>query len=143
MLSLRYSDIMRSQSSLVLWLQPSLPLSRFNLSHLHVKMTPHLTSSSNQELGSHIIKYKHMVVICLDLWTIHSEYQHILQLSILYWVINSMFHLFLTSRWSFLLLFYFELLQNLTWVKHPDITLYQTYLSSIDTSISMEIWRSN
>ena len=70
------------QFSLVLWLQPSLPLTKFKLSHLHVKWLLILTCSSNQELGSHIVKYKHMVLICLYLWTIHSEYQHILQPSI-------------------------------------------------------------
>ena len=78
----------------------------------------------NQELGvSYCQMYqKYMVLICLDLWTIHSEYQHILQPLFLYWVINSMSHLFLTSRWTFLLLFYFELLQNLFRLKHPDIS---------------------
>ena len=66
------------------------------------------TCSSSQELGSLIVKYKHMVLICLDLWTIHCESQHIPKPIILYWVINSMFHLFLTSikNLSFLVSFW-------------------------------------
>ena len=68
------------QSSLALWLQPSLPFSKFI--SISWKMTPHSTCSYNQELGSHIVIYKHMVLICWDLWTIHSEFQHILQPSI-------------------------------------------------------------
>ena len=59
----------------------------------------------------------------LDLWTIHSEHQHILQPSILYWVLNSMFHLYDTMRWTILLLFHFELLQKLFRLKHPDFNV--------------------
>ena len=61
-------------SCLVSWLQPSLPIFR-NICLIFIFSDSSLwTCSSNQELGSLIVKYKHMVLICLDLWTIHSEY---------------------------------------------------------------------
>ena len=52
------------------------------------KMTPHLTCSSNQELGSHFVKYKHMVLICLQTYepfivntNISSNHQFCIELS--------------------------------------------------------------
>ena len=68
------SDI---QSSLVLWLQPSLPITKFI--SISWKMTPHLTCSSNQELGViYIVKYKIHGSYMFELWTIHINisYNH-------------------------------------------------------------------
>ena len=65
------SDI---QSSLVLWLQPSLPITKFI--SISWKMTPHLTCSSNQELGVIYIlsNTKYMVLICLSYEQFISTY---------------------------------------------------------------------
>ena len=58
----------------------------------------------------------------------NNSYQHILQPLLLYWVINSTFNLFLTSRWTFLLLLHFELLQK-TLLRLKLLTKYLSNIS--------------